>query len=56
MSYSEKVNLWLKIAGGQEIPTAGEGMICLPQQKIFLDHVPYYIRHDWYNLDKILTT
>ena len=31
----EKVNFWLKIAGGQEIPAAGGGMICLPREKIF---------------------
>ena len=56
MSCFEKVNFWLKIAGGQEIPAAGGGMICLPQEKFFLNSVPYHIRHDWSNLEKILTT
>ena len=56
MSCFEKVDFWLTIAGGQEIPAAGEGMICLPQQKFLSDSNPYDIRHDWYNSEKILTT
>ena len=56
MSCFEKVNFWLKIAGGQEIPAAGGGMICLPREKFFLNSVPYHIRHDWHKLENILTT
>ena len=56
MSCFEKVDFWLRIAGGQKIPAPGEGMICLPRQKNFLDNVPYHIRHDWCNLENVLTT
>ena len=51
MSCFEKVDFWLKIAGGQKIPAAGEGMICLPRQKFFLDNDPHHTRHTWYNLE-----